>query len=85
MASIYLPLVNAIQTMPKTSLLHPLPNRFVKSVALVSTLPWRVGHLQMYNSKIGALTKPDTVQPGEHLKWKKILEGYKHELQHGYL
>ncbi|KAH0537502.1 hypothetical protein FGG08_005720 [Glutinoglossum americanum] len=33
---------------------------------------------------IGALTKPDMVQPGEHGKWKKILEGYKHELQHGY-
>ncbi|KAH0559399.1 hypothetical protein GP486_004084 [Trichoglossum hirsutum] len=33
---------------------------------------------------IGALTKPDMVQPGEHLKWKRILEGYKHELQHGY-
>ncbi|KAI9862337.1 MAG: hypothetical protein M1813_004813 [Trichoglossum hirsutum] len=33
---------------------------------------------------IGALTKPDMVQPGEHAKWRKILEGYKHELQHGY-
>ncbi|KAI9766623.1 MAG: hypothetical protein M1840_006434 [Geoglossum simile] len=33
---------------------------------------------------IGALTKPDMVQPGEHGKWKKILEGYKHELEHGY-
>ncbi|PWW77924.1 P-loop containing nucleoside triphosphate hydrolase protein [Tuber magnatum] len=33
---------------------------------------------------IGALTKPDTVGPGEYGQWINILRGHSHRLKHGY-
>ncbi|KAA8909675.1 P-loop containing nucleoside triphosphate hydrolase protein [Sphaerosporella brunnea] len=33
---------------------------------------------------IGALTKPDTVELGEHDQWVSILRGHSHRLRHGY-
>lgn len=33
---------------------------------------------------IGALTKPDTIEPGEHAQWVEILRGRSHRLRHGY-
>jgi hypothetical protein len=33
---------------------------------------------------IGVLTKPDTLQEGEHKTWLDVLEGYRHPLKHGY-
>ncbi len=32
----------------------------------------------------GALTKPDTLQPGEHEAWMEVLSGRRHPLTHGY-
>lgn len=33
---------------------------------------------------IGALTKPDTVEDGDHDQWVDILRGHSHRLKHGY-
>lgn len=33
---------------------------------------------------IGALTKPDTVEPGTHDQWMEIIRGRAHKLKHGY-
>ncbi|KAF8246742.1 hypothetical protein K440DRAFT_601938 [Wilcoxina mikolae CBS 423.85] len=33
---------------------------------------------------IGALTKPDTVEAGDHEQWINILRGHSHRLRHGY-
>ena len=35
-------------------------------------------------SSSGALTKPDTLQDGEHGPWMEILTGRRHPLTHGY-
>lgn len=32
----------------------------------------------------GVLTKPDTLQEGEHADWIEVLSGRKHPLTHGY-
>jgi hypothetical protein len=36
------------------------------------------------NILLGALTKPDTVEDGEHGQWIQILRGSSHRLKHGY-
>lgn len=33
---------------------------------------------------LGVLTKPDTLQEGEHSHWIDVLSGRKHPLSHGY-
>ena len=33
---------------------------------------------------LGVLTKPDTLQSGEHQSWFDVLEGHRHPLTHGY-
>ncbi|KAI5852607.1 P-loop containing nucleoside triphosphate hydrolase protein [Morchella snyderi] len=44
----------------------------------------RIAHEFGEERTIGALTKPDTVGPGEYDQWVNILRGNSHRLKHGY-
>ncbi|RPB13528.1 P-loop containing nucleoside triphosphate hydrolase protein [Morchella conica CCBAS932] len=44
----------------------------------------RIAHEYGEERTIGALTKPDTVGPGEYDQWVNILRGNSHRLKHGY-